>query len=99
MKAQMTKKIVVEFERVQLIRKQAKTHYVHCAGCNIDSEFVSIDVASRLFEISDEEMLRILKASNCHFRADENGKGDICLNSFLLSLKAAKDSYQIKRIS
>jgi imidazole glycerol phosphate synthase subunit HisF len=89
MKAQMKRRIVIEVERVQLIRKQAKTFWAHCPVCNIDSDFVSIETASRLFEMTSDEMAGVLKISSCHYREGSRGKGDICLNSFLSSMKDA----------
>ena len=53
-----------------------------------ESDFVSIDVASDLFEMKASEMLDVLKISNCHLRADTKVTGLICLNSLIQSMKA-----------
>ena len=60
----------------------------HCAGCATETDFVSIDVASDLFEMKASEMLDVLKIGNCHLRADTKGNGLICLNSLIQSMKA-----------
>jgi imidazole glycerol phosphate synthase subunit HisF len=98
MKAQMKRRIVIEVERVQLIRKRAKTFWAHCPVCNIDSDFVSIETASRLFEMTSDELAGVLKTISCHYREDSHGKGDICLNSFLSPMNVRKSVHRIKQI-
>jgi len=86
----MQRRIVVEIEHVKRVRRSARTNYTHCSGCAADADFISLDVASDLFEVSNSEMLSVLRKSDCHFQADEKEKGLICLNSLIRSMKAER---------
>jgi len=86
----MQRRIVVEIEHVRRVRRSARTNYTHCSGCATDADFISLDVASDLFEVTNSEMMTVLKKSNCHFHADEKEKGLICLNSLIRSMKAER---------
>lgn len=87
MKIQKMREIVIEYERVQIIRKRAKTHLVYCEKCRTDADFVSLLEAATLFNTAGEQLLEFIKRTGSHYQT-ENGSGVfICLNSLLTKMK------------
>ena len=98
MKIQKAREIIIEFERVQLIRKRAKTRLVHCEDCRTDADFVSLSEAATLFNSKPELLFQFIKNAGSHYKT-ENGSGVfICLNSLLVNMKAKTDGSNIKLI-
>jgi hypothetical protein len=92
MKIQKTREIVIEYERVQIIRKRAKTHLVYCEECRTFADFVSLAEATTLFNTASKNLLEFIKRTGSHYQT-ENCKGIfICLNSLLTQLREKADS-------
>lgn len=79
MTAERQREIVVEFERIQLIRKRAKTKLSFCDDCGCKRDQVGIASAAELFEIAADELETFVKANHVHLNADSQ----ICLTSLL----------------
>jgi len=88
----MQRKVVVEIERFQIVRRTAQTRYSHCLRCGAHADFVSIETAADLFEVSNSEMMSALKIGNCHIRLEGDEQRLICLNSLIRSMKESKGS-------
>lgn len=73
------REIVVEYERIQLIRKKARTELRYCTDCGQHADFVIAERASQLFEISTDDLYQFVRQNNCH----SNANGEICLTSLL----------------
>ncbi len=98
MKIQKAREIIIEFERVQLIRKRAQTRFVHCEDCRTDADFVSLSEAATLFNTKGELLFQFIKDAGSHYQT-QNGSGVfICLNSLLVSMKTKTDGSNIKMI-
>lgn len=98
MKIQKQRELIIEFERVQLVRKKARTHLIFCRSCGREVDFVSLREASSLFGTQTENLLQFIKINNCHFETGANGEIYICLISFLTAMKAKTNLSNIKLI-
>ena len=78
-----TREIVIEVERIQLVRKRARTHLHNCEQCNAVSDYVSLSDAARLFEIERDRLLDFIQKHGCHFIDARHGEIQICLASLL----------------
>jgi len=98
MKIQKQRELIIEFERVQLVRKKASTHLIFCRNCGREVDFVSLREASSLFSTPTENLLQFIRINQSHFESGTNGEIYICLVSFLASMKAKTNISQIKLI-
>ena len=83
MTTQRQREIVIEFEKVRLIRKRAKTTLTHCDGCGAESDVVSHVEAAELFETTPADLFQFIKQNNCHYHISNNGKTHLCVVSLL----------------
>lgn len=89
MTSQSGKEIVVEFERIQLIRKRARTESRFCASCGAASDAVSHADAAELFEVSPARLLRFVIENYCHYDIAHNGRTYLCVSSLLERIKTS----------
>ncbi len=94
MTAERQREIVVEFERIQLIRKRAKTRLSFCDHCGRNSDQVGLVAAAELFDIPAADLESFVNANNVHFDADSQ----ICLTSLLGAMNDKKDLGGIRLI-
>ena len=83
MTAKRQREIVVEFEKVQMMRKRAKTLLMHCDSCNTVSDAVSQIEAAKLFETSLDKLNRFIEQHNCHYHVSYEGHKWLCITSLL----------------
>ncbi len=81
------REIVIEFEKVQLIRKRAKTTLGHCERCNAEADFVGIRSAAELFGITAKDLTQFVVNSAVHYANEEFGTA-ICIPSLLAIMHA-----------
>lgn len=98
MKIQKKREIVIEFERVQLVRRKARTHVIVCRGCGREVDFVCLNEAVALFAAKPENLLQFVRLNNIHFETGADGVILICLVSFLTAMRAKTGISQIKLI-
>jgi len=98
MKIQKKREIVIEFERVQVVRKKARTHVLFCRNCGREVDFVSLREAAALFVTPTDNLLKFVRVSNSHFETVADGEIYICLVSFLTAMKAKTNLSRIKLI-
>ncbi len=98
MKIQKQREIVIEFERVQLIRKRAKTHLINCHKCRRETDFIPLHEAGTLFNTNVEQLFQFIKINNSHYEIEASGEIFICLVSLLAQMKAKTNISQIKLI-
>lgn len=87
MSAVPDREIVIEYERVQRIKKRSSTQLFHCDGCGAISDFVSLAKASTLFDVKAGQLTEFIAANRCHVINDSNGKTYVCLASLLGRMK------------
>jgi len=83
-----TREIVIEIERIQLIRKRAKTTLQLCTECETPSDFVGLSEAVRLFEIEKNDLMNFIERNDCHFMEDGFEDKQICLTALLDRMRA-----------
>lgn len=98
MKIQKQREIIIEFERVQLIRKRAKTSLLNCHKCRRETDFIPLLEAAKLFSTNVEQLFQFIKINNSHFETAANGEIFICLVSLLTCMKTKTNISQIKLI-
>ena len=87
MTAQAQREIVIEFERVQLIRKRAKTYFQLCTECGYHVDFVPICQAAEIFDVDTDTLLRFVRVNRCHFQCGGAAMALLCLNTFIAAIK------------
>ena len=98
MAAKRQREIVIEYERIQLIRKRANTELAHCDKCGGDGYFVHLSQAAELFGTAEMELFDFIKHNSCHYRSDVGAGVQLCLASLLACMKAKTFNQQIKMI-
>lgn len=96
MKIQKKREIIIEFERVQLVRKKARTHVIFCRDCGREVDFVALSEAASLFTTQAENLLQFVRITGSHFETNADGEIYICLVSFLINMKAKTNLSRIK---
>lgn len=76
------REIVIEFEKVQLIRKRAKTTLGHCERCNAEADFVGMRLAADLFGITVGDLTQFVVNNAVHY-ANDGSCTAICIPSML----------------
>lgn len=86
-----TRQIVIEFEKIQLIRKRATTFLANCDGCKYEADFVNTNAAAELFGIEAEELMRFVRERSIHY-VDSGNKTLLCIPSLLEAMKNRTDT-------
>lgn len=92
------REIVVEIEKVHLIRRRAKTNLFFCVDCKRETDFISPDEAAALFMTDTGRILHFISANKCHFQSRANDVACICLAAFLEAVGSKIDGSRIKLI-
>lgn len=94
MTAQRQREIVIEFEKVRMIRRRAVTTLLHCSGCGGQADFVALRAAAELFETPDRDLANFVAANEVH-----TGTGiDICIPSLLAVMQKRTNGNDAKFI-
>lgn len=70
---------MIEFEKVQHIRKRAVTTLAHCVGCGGDADFIRLAAAAALFDTTNGDLATFVASNAVHL----NTEIDICIPSLL----------------
>ena len=78
------RQLIIEFERVQRVRKHARTHLRYCETCSRNSEFISVAQAAELFELPEDELLVLDRdgGKRLHFYDRPSGP-EICVEGII----------------
>ena len=98
MTAPYEREIVIEIERVQVIKRRAKTRVHYCTDCNLDADFVSLAQAADIFGTYAGDLLAFVRNNQCHFRAGVPGDIVLCLNTLLSAIKLRQQNSNIKQL-
>ena len=82
------REIVIEIERIRLVRKRAKTTLQLCNECETPSDFVGLAEAGRLFEIGNDDLMNFIEKNGCHFMKNGSNDTQICLTALLDRMRA-----------
>lgn len=83
MAAAKQREIVIEFEKVQTIRKRAKTSLAECENCGATRDVVSLADAAKLFETPSDSLLNFIRENDCHYHENENSNVFLCVASLI----------------
>ena len=90
MSAMEQREIVLEIEKIQLIRKRAKTRVLHCQDCGTESDVLSHVQAAELFETRPGTIFDFIKQNSCHYQVSYNGTIYLCVASFVERINRTK---------
>lgn len=93
-----TREIVIEFEKVQMIRKRARTIYTYCRGCGGEKDFVGVRAAAGLFGITIDELSSFVSTNAVHLAAVGDCGSGICVASLLEVMHAKQNNNGLKMI-
>ena len=96
MDGRTTREVVIEIERIQLVRKRAKTNVHYCEKCGGESDFVGLDDAARLFEVERTQLFNFIQRNGSHFIDDISGEKQICLASLLERMRTIGSGKKLK---
>ena len=94
-----TREIVIEFEKVQMIRKRARTILSHCRGCGGEKDFVGVRAAAGLFGITAHELSSFVASNAVHLSQVDEYDSGLCVASLLDCLQQKQNGRSIKFIS
>ena len=85
------REIVIEYQRIQMIRKRAATYFQLCIDCRKRSDFVSVQQASEIFVTTIDDLLHFAEVNGCHSQTGIPGTTLLCLDTLLAAIKRQKD--------
>lgn len=84
------REIVIEFEKVQTIRKRAKTRLISCLGCDAEADTVSLADAAELFETDRDALFQFIRQHDCHYQVEVDDRIYLCVPSLLDKMQQQK---------
>lgn len=87
MTVQQQREVVIEIERIQVIRKRAKTRLLKCLHCRETVDFVPLDEAAELFEIAADDLIGFIERNDCHYQTGNTDTIYLCVTSLLDRMK------------
>jgi hypothetical protein len=95
MKPGKAREIVIEFEKLQLVRKRAMTEVRFCERCQAEADFIALPTAANLFEIEAERLFPFVHSDG---GAGDTGNADplICLNALVKVLTSSNGDPRVK---
>jgi hypothetical protein len=95
---QKTKDLILEIERVQLIRKKCRTVIEFCEQCQVETNFVTLTEAASLFSVQTNNLLNFIQITACHSAENSAGEFLICVNSLLGNIKTRQNNGSLKMV-
>ena len=83
------REIVIEFEKLQLVRKRAMTEVRFCERCQAQADFIALPTAANLFEIEAERLFPFV-------HSDAGADPLICLNALVKVLRSSNADPRVK---
>ena len=93
------REVVLEIERITLVRKRARTSVEWCRDCRRSTDFVLLPKAAALFGITPTELLEFTRTNHCHFTVGNEGEISLCLTDLLTAMSKRIKSGSIKMLS
>lgn len=94
-----SKIVVLEIERVQLIRRKCTAHSKFCKKCETEADFIALMEAARLFEINSARLFRFIQTNGSHYKLDLKGDIFLCVRSLFACVSAKTNGSKLKMIS
>lgn len=90
------REIVIEFEKVQMIRKRARAIYTYCRRCGGEKDFVGMHAAAALFDITVDQLSSFVSANSVHVSSAGAGGADLCVASLLEAMQSQQNRRELK---
>jgi hypothetical protein len=94
-----SKIVVLEIERVQLVRRKCRAHSRFCEKCENEVDFIPLMEAARLFDLNSDRLFRFVQSNKSHYKSDEKGDIFLCVNSLFACVNAKTGGSKLKMIS
>lgn len=99
MRVVKSREIVLEVERIQVVRRRSKSWLMFCERCAGNVDFMSAEQAALLFGTNLPDLFLFVKEYDSHFTVNTGGEYLICINSLVNSMNAQTNKLQIKMIN
>ena len=94
-----SKIVVLEIERVQLVRRKCRAHSGFCEKFEAEVDFILLMEAARLFDINSARLFRFIQATGSHYKFDAKGSIFLCVSSLFACVNAKTNGSKLKMIS
>ncbi len=81
------REIVIEFEKVQTIRKRARTVVTICGRCRTAADAVLLKDAAELFDTEIDDLFRFINDNDCHYHIEMGEKIFLCVPSLMETMQ------------
>ena len=98
MKISPKREVIVEIERLTLVRKRATTTLEWCRECGKSTDLIPLVKAAELFSITPAELLEFTRVNHCHFSVGRDGEIHLCLVALLSAMSKRITTGSIKLI-
>lgn len=78
------REITVEVEKVRVVSNLKKEKSI-CEMCNFASEFITVSLASQVFQITEEFIAQLARNNLVHLKLSINNEILVCLKSLLVA--------------
>lgn len=99
MNANGHREIVIEYERIQKIRKACRTQILKCSECDRDADFITLREAVALFSTPADDLTRFMETHSCHQNYNGTGETHICVESFIECMRAKNGLMDVKLLT
>jgi hypothetical protein len=80
------REVVLEIERVKLVRKRMKTSIRFCRSCGRSTDFIQLIKAAGFFEVTASELFDFICLNHSHFQLGNEDEIYICLADLLAAM-------------
>jgi hypothetical protein len=94
-----SKIVVLEIERVQLVRRKCRAHSGLCEKCKREADFLLLMEAARLFDINSARLFRFIQSNDSHYKIDEKGNIFLCVSSLFACVNAKANGSKLRLMS
>lgn len=98
MRVAKSREIVIEVERIQLVRRCSKSSVLFCERCAAESDFLPAARAALLFGTNLPDLFLFIREHDSHFTGGDGAEFLICINSLVARMNAQTNKLQIKMI-
>ena len=87
---------MIEFEKVQTIRKRLRTRLAMCKRCAEMSDVVPLIEAAELFETDYHGLFSFVRQYDCHYQITNEDGIFLCVTSLIERMKGASEFRRLK---
>jgi hypothetical protein len=97
MKGSREREVVLEIERVRLVRKRVRSTFSFCRDCSRSTDFIPLTLAAQFFGVTAAELLDFTRVNQCHFSVGNEGEINLCVADLLaaMNLRIKRGAYRL----